>query len=330
MKWFTPITIKEQKGYIEHNKPIMLMGSCFTDNIGARLYESKFDVDINPFGTLYNPLSLAHSIERLMEQHPFEAHELQQDGDLWYSYHHHGQFTHTSQQETLQHINSRYQHASEKLSQCSLLIITMGTAYTFRLKDSNMVVANCHKQPAQLFTRTRLTVEEITERWHHTLTQLKAYAPQCKVLFTVSPIRHISDGLHDNMLSKSTLLLAIDKLCSEHPDVCSYFPSYEIMMDELRDYRFYNEDMVHPSPQAIQHIYQRLTDAYFTDETRRLAERCTKISRGLQHRPLNGTSHNRYQEFARKLIAEMNEIESKYDYIDYEPERTDLQQLISQ
>ncbi len=330
MKWYTPITIKEEKGLIHHCKPILLMGSCFSENVGMHLKSAKFDIDINPFGTLYNPLSLAGAIERLMQRRAYEAEELAHDGNLWYSYHHHGSFSHPDCQQALQAINTRYLYAAERLPQCSLLIITMGTAYVYEHKERGEVVANCHKQPATHFNRYRLTVEQIVERWDTLLQQLKSYTPACKVLFTVSPIRHMSDGAHNNQLSKSTLLLAIEALCSRHPEMCSYFPSYELVLDELRDYRFYNEDMTHPSAQAVQHIYQRLAQTYFTEETMMIAEKCSKISRSLQHRPLNGTENSSFQAFARKLITEMEEMEKQYQYISYAQERTQLQQLISQ
>lgn len=330
MKWITPIKIDAQKGYLKHNSPMMLIGSCFADNIGSYMSAGKFDLVANPFGTLYNPESIAMAIERLMERREYRAEELCNDGSLWYSYHHHGKFSHERCEETLQHINTSYLQAADMLHRCDRLIVTFGTAYVYRLAESGATVANCHKQPASLFRRTRLDIDAIVARWAKLLERLHAYAPQCNVLFTVSPIRHLSDGAHQNQLSKSTLLLAVDELCKRHREWCSYFPAYEIVLDELRDYRFYAEDMTHPSSQAVEYIYERLGEAYFTPETQALAERCMKIENGLRHRPLNGSNNKNYQAFAQRLMQQMQDIEKQYPPISYEAERMELKQLISQ
>lgn len=329
MKWSTIVNIAEHKGFLTHSDKMLLIGSCFTENIGQLLQQSKFDVDINPFGTLYNPESIAMGLRRLMEQRPFTLDELNNDGGLWYSYHHHGAFSSYNSEETLAHINRRYEYAANQLPQCQKLIVTFGTAYVYRLENGK-TVANCHKQPASHFKRNRLSVAEIVSEWEALITQLIQYAPQCDILFTVSPIRHLSDGAHNNQLSKSTLLLAVEQLCHTHPDKCQYFPSYEIVMDELRDYRFYAEDMAHPTPQAVSYIYQRLQDTYFDNDTTNIATECSKIYRSLSHRPLKGTNDEKYKDFVAKLIAQTLEIEKKHNCINYEAERTQLKQLISQ
>lgn len=329
MKWFTPITIEKQTGYLQHGSPILLLGSCFAENVGEFLARCKFDIEINPFGTLYNPESIANAIERLISNRPFRENELCHDGNLWYSYHHHGKFSQTTVEATLDGINNSYERGVTLLANCQRLVVTFGTAYVYRLASNGMAVTNCHKQPAALFTRERLSVSDIVQRWDDILTQLQAHAPQCKVLFTVSPIRHLRDGAHDNQLSKSTLLLATEHLCKLHSNMCSYFPAYEIVLDELRDYRFYADDMTHPSAQAVTYICNRLVDTYFTDETRQLAERCEKIHRSLQHRPINGCDNNAYRQFAEKLITQMKDIEKECPYISFQEEYNKLKQLNS-
>ena len=330
MKWSTPIAIEEKKGYLQHGSPMLLLGSCFADNVGEYLQKAKFAIEVNPFGTLYNPESIANALERLIGGRKYTQEELQKSGDIWYSYHHHGKFSTASAQETLQLINDSYERASTMLSRCERLIVTFGTAYVYRLAKSGEVVANCHKQPAQLFERSMLSIDEIVTRWEEILCRVATVAPQCRVLFTVSPIRHMSDGAHNNQLSKSTLLLAVDKLCKNRPDMCSYFPAYEIVLDELRDYRFYADDMAHPSQQAVAYICERLSEAYFTDTTVRIAERCLKIDRSLKHRPLNGTDNEAYRDFAQKLIAQMQQVEHTHKCINYQNEIEELKQIISQ
>ncbi len=328
MNWTTPVIIKEEKGYLRHGSPMLLMGSCFTENVGSYLSDARMDVIINPYGTLYNPASIAMALHRLMACEPYTAEELNENGEMWYSYHHHGGFSQATEADTLSGINAMYMQASKQLPRCERLIITFGTAYVYRLKADGTVVANCHKQPASLFTRSRLKVEEVVVMWHDLLGELFEYSPQCQVLFTVSPIRHMSDGASGNQLSKATLLLAVDALCKLYPDRCRYFPAYEIMMDELRDYRFYAEDMTHPSNQSVNYICQRMVDAYFSDETRRIAEKCVKVKRGLQHRPLNGAKSKSYKQFLVGLLQQMDQIERSHSCITYENEKIELKKII--
>ncbi len=324
MKWCTTVEIAPERGYMQHNKPMLMIGSCFTEHIGDYMKATKFDIDVNPFGVLYNPLSIAQALTRLMDGTPYDRKELCFDGNLWYSYHHHGKFSQTTAESTIEGINQRFEQAAQQLKKSKIIIVTWGTAYVYSLVENGMIVANCHKQPAKLFTRTRLRIEEIVSCWSNLIEQLQAYTPDCTILFTVSPIRHLSDGAHDNQLSKSTLLLAIEELMRKFPNICRYFPAYEIVNDELRDYRFYAEDMTHPAQQTISYIRQRLKDTYFTQETVSLAESCEKIYRGLQHRPLNGNDTATYRMFAEKLIKQMTDIETKYPYLSFEYERQQL------
>lgn len=328
MKWTTPVTVATEKGYLRHGMPILMMGSCFADHIGSYLQEAKFDVCLNPYGTLYNPESIASAIERLAEGRPYEEEELRYDGFLWYSYMHHGSFSSPDRSAALQAMNRSYKRAADLLPRCQRLIATWGTAYVYRLKETGMTVANCHKQPEKVFERARIEADEIVARWELLTQRLHEYAPGCRVLLTVSPIRHLRDGAHNNQLSKATLLLAADTLCRRYPETYSYFPAYEIVMDELRDYRFYAEDMTHPAAAAVAYIRERFAEAYFTPETARLATACEKIATGLRHRPLKGCDSPAYRDFAASLLRQMDALAAGCDAIDYSAERKEIEQLL--
>lgn len=328
MKWTTPVTVATDKGFVRHGMPILMMGSCFADNIGFYLQESKFDVCLNPYGTLYNPESIACAIERLAENRPFVKSELRHDGNLWYSYMHHGSFSAGDADATLQAINRSYERAARLLPCCQRLIVTWGTAYVYKLKETGETVANCHKQPEKLFERTRMATSEIIARWEAVTKLLHSYAPQCRVLLTVSPIRHLRDGAHPNQLSKATLLLAADALCQRYPKTYSYFPAYEIVMDELRDYRFYADDMTHPSTAAVTYIRERFAEAYFSPQTAGLAAACEKIATGLRHRPLKGCYTPAYRHFAASLLQQMDDLTKCHETIDYTKEKKEIEQLL--
>ncbi len=288
MELITKVDISRKLMKLSHDDGMVLIGSCFADNIGAKLQEAHFDCCVNPFGTLYNPLSVTEALSESIrgrryatsDQEVFEA-----DG-VWHSWMHHSRFSAATAEELVANINTAIEEAHEALRKCRLLIITLGTAYVYRMASTGRVVANCHKQSEILFHRNRLTVSEVKESLHTLIQQLTELNPDVKVMFTVSPIRHKRDGYHANQLSKSTLLLAVDELCAAMPDTCMYFPAYEIMMDELRDYRFYADDMVHPSSLAVEYIWERFTDAFFDRTTKEEAERWRKINKRKEHKKI--------------------------------------------
>ena len=207
-----------------------MMGSCFAENIGRKLEENKFSVDINPFGTLYNPASVAEGLRMLLRPEYFTPGDLFQHEGIYHSFTHHSRFSAPSEEECLGHINSRLSESSDFLRKATRLVITLGTAFVYRLKSDGRIVSNCHKLPEKMFDRQLLTVGEIVAEWKGLLLSLWEQNPELKILFTVSPIRHWKDGAHGNQLSKATLLLAIDALQKEFPEHTAYFPAYEIMM----------------------------------------------------------------------------------------------------
>jgi hypothetical protein len=268
---------------LSYSDTIVLLGSCFADNIGVRMADAGFDVCTNPFGTLYNPVSLQDAVDRLESGTPFtegDCVEMGAGAGLVCSFSHHTSFARRTPEEFLEAANSSLAAAREKWLKAGLVILTLGTAYCFRNIESGRVVANCLKRPAREFVRERLTLEETAAR----LGDLTSRFPDKRFIITVSPIRHLADGAHANQLSKSTLLMAADAVADGRRIV--YFPAYEIVMDELRDYRFYAEDMVHPSAQAVDYLWERFCDFALEEGERQTLLDNMKACRCRQHRPL--------------------------------------------
>ncbi len=268
---------------LSYSEGIMLLGSCFADNIGARMADAGFDVCVNPFGTLYNPVSLRNAVARLESGVPFteaDCVEMGAGAGLVCSFHHHTSFARKTPEEFLSVANASLAAAHSRWREARLVILTLGTAYCFRHEGSGLVVSNCLKRPAREFVRERLSVSAAEA----ILRDITGSFPDKRFILTVSPIRHMSDGANANQLSKGTLLLAADAVADGERTV--YFPAYEIVMDELRDYRFYAEDMVHPSAQAVDYLWERFCDFALPDRERQTLQENMKACRCKQHRPM--------------------------------------------
>ena len=318
MNFRTQVELPKEETEIRHSDRIMLFGSCFAENIGNLLLANKFRCDVNPFGILYNPLSVAEAIRQTLSYKTYNEADLFCDRAGWHSFMHHGSFSGNSAEECLLRINERLGRAAAELPQTDWLMITWGTAWVYSLKENGKVVGNCHKQPDKLFTRRLLSVEEIVVEYFDLLKMLQELNPNLKVLFTVSPVRHAKDGMHGNQISKSTLLLAIDTLQHHYP-MCHYFPSYEIMMDELRDYRFYADDMFHPSPMAVSYIWKCFGDTYFSSQTRQIMKEWEEIRKGLNHKPFDVRSEA-YRSFLTQIVLKISRMKEKFPYFELQKE----------
>ena len=297
MELQTVVGIEKPDFQIGYTTSILMLGSCFVENMGARLEYFKFQADINPCGIVYNPLSVADTLEILLSGKRFEEKDLILRDGKWMSFSHHGRFSAVSREQCLQNINARLAGAVRQLTKLDVLIITWGTAWVYRYRQTGQVVANCHKFPAAEFEHSRLEVEDIVSVYTGLLKRLWTKGPQLKIIFTVSPVRHWKDGAQGNQLSKAVLLLAIDRLVKLSPQV-SYFPSYEIVMDELRDYRFYASDMLHVSEQGVDYIWEKFRDNYIAKETLDRMKRIDKLNKILLHRP-----HDPESEASRELYT---------------------------
>ena len=312
------VELPKNQNNIKHSHLFQLWGSCFADNIGKRLIDNKFSCDLNPFGTLYNPLSIATAIRELIRKKTYTIDDLYVKDGQWFSYMHHSSFSSTNREQCLDRINNRISRSRAILEKANWILFTWGSAWVYRLKTDQRIVGNCHKMPDQIFTRERLDVNEIVAEYTQLIQEIKAINPHVQFMYTVSPIRHAKDGMHGNQLSKSTLLLAIDQLCNSCQD-STYFPSYEIMMDELRDYRFYADDMCHPTPLAINYIWECFSESYFTPDTRNFLQAWEKIQKGLLHRPFDSES-DAYQRFLRENLLKIERLKEKMPYLDVENE----------
>ena len=246
MNFRTEIKIENADFTLKPSDKITLIGSCFADNIGHLFKQHRLTTLANPYGVLYNPFSVADAIDAIIEKRQYNEDDLFFDGDLWYSPWHHGQFSHPNKKEMLLRMNLANIEAHAFLASTNILFITLGTSWVYKHKQLGMVVANCHKQPADHFVRYRLSMDEINESYAALLAKIKTFAPQITVVFTVSPVRHWKDTAHGNQLSKAILLLSVDQLVQK-TSFANYFPAYELVMDDLRDYRFYDRDMLHPN-----------------------------------------------------------------------------------
>jgi len=318
IKLTTPVEVSSEMPTLGYTSQVLLMGSCFADRLGQKLVLVKLKCDVNPFGTLYNPLSIAQALQDILTERHYVAQDLLQHQGYWHSLMHHGDFSCRDANETLSLINGRIGKAHEELKGLTHLFLTFGSAWVF--ERHGQVVSNCHKLPAHEFTRRKLTVEEIVGAYIELLASLWKVAPQTKVVMTVSPIRHLHDGLHQNQLSKATLLLAIDRLQELYPDKIHYFPAYELLMDELRDYRFYADDLTHPSEVAVQLVWERFREAFANAKTQQWMDEAERIQQMLEHRPLQQESEA-YQQFLRQLITKIDELQKLCPTMDWSKER---------
>lgn len=298
----------------------MVMGSCFAEHIGKRLADMKWRAELNPFGVLYNPLSISEALMRLMKFRQYGDEELTcfPDGG-WSTWLHHSRYSHSVKEMALATINASLEAGSRALAEADMLVITWGTAWVYQLRNTGEVVGNCHKVPEREFVRYRLSVEEIVAEYTQQLGRLWALNPKVRVLFTVSPVRHLKDTLHGNQLSKATLLLAVDELCRRYPDRLHYFPAYEIVMDELRDYRFYAEDMAHPSAQAVEYVWERFVEHVTDHDAQAFIAEWTKMVRAMAHRPFRPEAEE-YKRFVEQNIEKIMALKERYPYLEVQNE----------
>ena len=322
----TKITVAAPDFLIDYNSRLMMLGSCFAENMGSKFSYYKFDVDVNPCGIIYNPLSVANVLRLIVEGKQFEKSDLRQVGGKWVSLYHHGAFSSTDPDECLRRINDRLTKATGELRTLDLLVITWGTAWVYRYTRENIVVSNCHKIPSQEFERSRLSVEDIVKEYLVLIGRLREINPGLRILFTVSPIRHWKDGAHGNQLSKATLLLAIDRLREELQHVY-YFPAYEIVLDELRDYRFYADDMLHMSGFTVDYIWERFLYSFISPEVVGLMNQIGRVNKGVAHRPFDPQSEE-YHRLVKKMLAEIAMISRSYPMIDFSEEKRKLNEVI--
>ena len=317
MKFTTPTAIPKSDFTISHEQSILLIGSCFAQNIGEKLIDNKFNVNINPFGIIYNPISVINEINRIINNQLYTEKELIQFNEKWISFHHHGSFSSTNKATCLEQINTSLNEAHNQLKQSKTIFITVGSAWVYEYPDVG-IVANCHKIPNKQFAKRLLSVKEILSAFDNVKESLK----NINIVFTVSPVRHIKDGLHENNLSKSILHLAINNLVEQN-DNYHYFPAYEIVIDELRDYRFYKDDLVHPTDLAINYIWNKFSECYFSSTTQQLNSEIKQLKAAINHRPFNFESEE-HQQFISKQIEIMDQLSKQYSFLNFMQEKKSL------
>jgi len=301
---------------ISHKSKILSIGSCFTENIGKILKELCFNVKLNPFGVVYNPFSILNGLGILLDGKEFSEEELEYRNELWFSWDHHSSFSNMQKADCLSKINQEIKVASRYLKNADFLLITFGTAWAYMLKRNGEIVSNCHKVPDREFDRIRLRPQDIVTSWKIFIPELLQKNKNLKIIFTVSPVRHWKDGAHGNQLSKSSLLLAIDELCRIFPQNTEYFPAYEILLDDLRDYRFYSDDFLHPNEQAVNYIWSIFETVYFNKETNEINKELGKLIQAKNHRVYNEDTEA-FQKFREKISIQVSHLSKKYPFLDF-------------
>ncbi len=323
----TVVQIPSTTDKISYSSSLLFFGSCFSENIGERFVERRFNATVNPFGILYNPASVKQGLEVLMDNKQFDETMLFEHRGLWSSFYHHSRFSSHDRQEVLKSINEQIVEGGDKLANADYLFVTFGTSWVYEHIEEKAVVANCHKLPAATFNRYRLAVDEIVSSYDELIAKLRDFNPELKIVFTVSPVRHWKDGAHGNQLSKSVLLLAIDSLVSRFENV-NYFPAYELVIDDLRDYRFYDEDMLHPNKQAVDYIWQKLQEASFDKSASGFVKSIEKVIRARSHRPFNPNTEE-YKTFVRAEIIKVKNMMNEFPEVNLENDLSFFNTIIS-
>lgn len=325
MDFRTEVEIEPPGFRIGLRQKVVFAGSCFAENVGRGLQESKLDCRVNPFGVLYNPESLAAWL-RLVAAPATSPEDIPvfESGGLWHCWLTDSSFSAPTEHECRERVVRAIEEVRADLPRMSCLFLTLGTNRCYHLRGERWAVGNCHKQPGDRFVEDALSTEQVAGVLMQVLGALwQGVAPQLRVVFTVSPYRYAKYGFHGSRLGKAALLLGVDEVCRRFPDRCFYFPAYEIVLDELRDYRFYADDMLHPSPRAAQFIRERFAETYLDEDTRRFLERWQRMKKALEHRPLHpGTEAER--NFLQATLARLDALARQYPYLSFADERNGL------
>lgn len=316
MQFTTKIPVQKSNFPIDYDSKVMLLGSCFAENMGKKFDYFKFQATTNPFGIIFNAVSLEKLIRRAVENRTFTENDIFFHNDLWHCYEVHSELSNSDKDAFLESLNDIIRSTNKQLNESTHIIITLGTSWVYRNIETNEIVANCHKVPQKQFTKEFLSIHQTEESLQSIISLIHSVNPNCNFIFTVSPVRHIKDGFAENTLSKAHLIAAIHKTITNHKSNITYFPSYEIMMDELRDYRFYAEDMLHPNQTAIDYIWIQFFENYISESVFGLMNEICSIQKGLQHRPFNPNTES-HQKFVLTLEEKMKRINERLPTIQF-------------
>jgi hypothetical protein len=316
MQFRTPIPISESIFPIDYNSKIMSIGSCFAVNMAEKFNSFKFQNSCNPFGIIFNPVSIERLVERIVNKELFTESDIFFHNDLWHCFEVHSELSNPNKEAFLDSLNQLIHSTNQHITESTHFLFTYGTAWVYRNIESKQIVANCHKVPQKQFAKELLAIETIQTAIQNTFSLIHSINPETKFMFTVSPVRHIKDGFVENTLSKSHLISAIHSTHNSQLITYNYFPSYEIMMDELRDYRFYAEDMLHPNPVAIDYIWQRFKETSISKTAFAIMDEVEGIQKGLSHRPFNPQSES-HQKFIAKLQIRITKLHSEYPFMKF-------------
>ena len=312
MNFTTKIPISKSNQPISYDSKIVLLGSCFAENIGEKFSYFKFQNTINPFGIIFNPVSIEKLITKVINYDEFTEKDIFFHNERWHCFEVHSDLSSSNKDELLLNLNQLLKSTYQNIEESTHCIITYGSSWVYRNKASNAVVANCHKVPQNQFEKEILSVKTIETAIQNTIDLVRKINPNCQLIFTVSPVRHIKDGFAENQRSKSHLITAIH---NQLP-IINYFPSYEIMMDELRDYRFYAEDMLHPNPTAVNYIWERFTETWIDKNSYTLMEEINSIQKSKLHKPFN-TNSDSHQKFVTQLQNKINQLQAQFPDIQF-------------
>lgn len=321
MNWHLNYTPTPSPVKISHADKILLIGSCFAENIGEKLLSNKFQTLVNPNGILFNPISIATALHSYIQQETRnqETKKPETGNGLYVSLDHHGSFSSTTKEDLEQKITSSRNEAHQFLKEAKFLIITFGSAFVYRHLKTNSIVANCHKLPQQEFKKELLTVATIVSEYRSLIAELKTFNPSLNSILTVSPVKYLRDGVVENNLSKSILIQSIHEIIASNNN-CFYFPAYELVTDDLRDYRFYKEDMAHPNDQAIDYIWEKFSASYFSDTTQKLNKKIEDVAKAVLHRPLHQNTEM-HLKFKKTYFQKCEELEREIPELNFTHEK---------
>lgn len=310
--------MKQTGNQVDYNGRLLLLGSCFSENIGCKLEYFKFQSLQNPFGILFHPLAIEQLLSKAIHKEVYCEEDIFFYNERWQCFDAHSELSDPASERLLQRLNQGLQETNQQINRSTHIIITLGTAWVYRKKESNAIVANCHKVPQQEFSKELLNADEIRKSLENIEHLIRSLNEKAQVIFTISPVRHLKDGFVENQRSKAHLITAIHDFLSfrEQSSNCTYFPSYEIQMDELRDYRFYEADMIHPNQLAIHYIWEKFKEVWISPKAYPLMTKVEAVQKGLEHRPFNPDSEQ-HQQFLKSLNEKIKYLQDRYSHMKF-------------